>query len=128
MLETELGLELASQLRSLTLDLFDAGSAHSRKRGLLLADTKFEFGVIEGEVRLIDEVLTPDSSRFWSAEQWTPGIEPISVDKQFIRNWLDSIGWDRDSPPPELPDEIVAGTLERYIAAFRKITSREPEL
>ncbi|MEE8368969.1 MAG: phosphoribosylaminoimidazolesuccinocarboxamide synthase [Thermoanaerobaculia bacterium] len=127
-LETELGPKLAGRLRTLTLDLFDAGSAHSRERGLLLADTKFEFGVIEGKVRLIDEVLTPDSSRFWSAEQWTPGIEPISVDKQFIRDWLDSIGWDRESPPPELPEEIVVGTLERYVAAFRKITSSDPEM
>ncbi|MGB5296578.1 MAG: phosphoribosylaminoimidazolesuccinocarboxamide synthase, partial [Thermoanaerobaculia bacterium] len=80
------------------------------------------------QLTLIDEVLTPDSSRFWEAESWTPGVEPISFDKQYVRNWLDDSGWDRNSPPPHLPQEVVQGTLERYLEAFRKLTGREPVL
>jgi phosphoribosylaminoimidazole-succinocarboxamide synthase len=127
-LEAELGFGLADRLRQLTIELFEAGNRHASEKGLLLADTKFEFGHIDGEVTLIDEVLTPDSSRYWSAAQWTPGTEPVSVDKQYIRNWLDSIGWDRESAPPTLPDEIIKGALERYVEAFRQITSTEPQL
>jgi phosphoribosylaminoimidazole-succinocarboxamide synthase len=96
---------------------------------MILADTKFEFGELEdGTVLLIDEVLTPDSSRFWDESTWQPGIEPISYDKQYVRNWLDQADWDHDSPPPELPVEVVEGTLERYIAAFQKVTGQNPVL
>lgn len=122
------GRETAERLRDLTLDLFARGGEHAAKRGLLLADTKFEFGRIDGELVLIDEVLTPDSSRYWEAEAWTPGVEPVSFDKQFVRNWLDGAGWDHDSTPPELPSDVVEGTLERYIEAFRRIAGREPRL
>lgn len=124
-----LGEELADQLRSMTMEIYTSGAAHAAEKELILADTKFEFGQLEdGTVILIDEVLTPDSSRFWDAPAWQPGTEPVSFDKQYVRNWLDSCGWDRKSPPPELPAEVVEGTLDRYIEAYRKITGREPDL
>jgi phosphoribosylaminoimidazole-succinocarboxamide synthase len=123
-----LGVEMADRLRQLTLSLYRAGAEHARGRGLLLADTKFEMGLVDGELLLIDEVLTPDSSRYWEAEAWRPGEEPVSFDKQFVRNWLDSSGWDHESPPPPLPPEVIAGTRERYLEAFRRLTGGEPVL
>jgi len=122
------GEEMARHLRGLTLELYRQGARHAEAQGLILADTKFEFGRIEGRVVLIDEVLTPDSSRYWDASQWQPGEEPVSVDKQYVRNWLDASGWDHEAPPPELPDEVVQGTLERYREAFVRLTGREPWL
>jgi phosphoribosylaminoimidazole-succinocarboxamide synthase len=126
---------LAARLRELTLDLYTMGAVHAAERGLILADTKFEFGhsvgsatETAGELLLIDEVLTPDSSRYWDLTHWVPGEEPASFDKQFVRNWLDASGWDRESPPPELPADVVQGTLDRYVKAFRRLTGREPEL
>jgi phosphoribosylaminoimidazole-succinocarboxamide synthase len=123
-----LGADEAERLRALTLRLYAAAAEHAESVGLVLADTKFEFGWAGGELLWIDEALTPDSSRYWEASAWRPGSEPASFDKQFVRNWLDASGWDHESPPPELPPEVVAGTLERYRAAFRRITGREPEL
>jgi phosphoribosylaminoimidazole-succinocarboxamide synthase len=127
-----LGADLAATLRDLTLGLYEMGAALAAEKDLLLADTKFEFGFADGpsgdELLLIDEVLTPDSSRYWNAASWTPGEEPASFDKQFVRNWLDASGWDKESPPPVLPDEVVRETRERYIEAFRRITGREPVL
>jgi phosphoribosylaminoimidazole-succinocarboxamide synthase len=122
------GEEMASHLRSLTLELYRRGAEHAEAQGLILADTKFEFGMIEGRVMLIDEVLTPDSSRYWEASQWQPGEEPVSVDKQYVRNWLDASGWDHEAPAPELPDEVIQGTLERYREAFVRVTGDEPWL
>ena len=123
------GDELAGRLRDLTLELYRQGAAHAAGRDLILADTKFEFGrTADGELLLIDEALTPDSSRYWEAATWRPGEEPVSFDKQFVRDWLDQSGWDRESPPPELPPDVVAGTRERYVEAFRRLTGREPEL
>ena len=122
------GDELAKQLREITLAVYAMGADHSASCGLILADTKFEFGHSAGQLTLIDEVLTPDSSRFWEAETWTPGIEPVSFDKQYVRNWLDDSGWDRNSEPPELPSEVVQGTLDRYLEAFRRLTGRDPVL
>lgn len=122
------GDELAKQLREITLAVYSMGADHSASCGLILADTKFEFGHSAGQLTLIDEVLTPDSSRFWEAETWTPGIEPVSFDKQYVRNWLDDSGWDRNSEPPELPPEVVQGTLDRYLEAFRRLTGRDPVL
>ncbi len=122
------GGELAGRLRDVTLDLYSRGAAHAADRGLILADTKFEFGLLGEELLLIDEALTPDSSRYWEAASWTPGEEPVSFDKQFVRNWLDESGWDREGPPPELPPEVVEGTRSRYLEAFRRLTGREPEL
>jgi len=124
-----LGEDLAHRLRSLTLDIYSRGAALAAAKGLILADTKFEFGQVgDGQVILIDEVLTPDSSRFWDAALWQPGTEPVSLDKQYVRNWLDDSGWDRSSPPPDLPAQVVDGTLKRYVEAFKKITGKEPEL
>lgn len=123
-----LGEELSRRLRGLTLEIYREGAAHAEAQGLILADTKFEFGHIDGKVVLIDEVLTPDSSRYWEIAQWRPGEEPVSVDKQYVRNWLDSSGWDHESAPPELPAEVVEGTLSRYREAFVRITGREPAL
>jgi phosphoribosylaminoimidazole-succinocarboxamide synthase len=128
-----LGPDLAATLRDLTLDLYNQGAALAAEKDLLLADTKFEFGFDAADpsgnaLLLIDEVLTPDSSRYWDVERWLPGQEPASFDKQFVRNWLDESGWDKESPPPVLPQEVVLGTRERYIEAFRRITGREPEL
>lgn len=122
------GEDLARRLRNLTLELYRRGAEHAAGQGLILADTKFEFGLLDGEVLLIDEVLTPDSSRYWEAARWRPGEEPVSFDKQYVRNWLDESGWDHESPPPELPSEVVQGTRERYLEAFRRLTGREAEL
>jgi phosphoribosylaminoimidazole-succinocarboxamide synthase len=128
--ERALGPDLAGTLRDLTLSLYQAGASHAADHDLILADTKFEFGhaLDTGELLLVDEVLTPDSSRYWDIAHWLPGEEPTSFDKQFVRNWLDKSGWDRESTPPELPDEVIQGTLDRYVEAFRRITGREPEL
>ena len=128
--ERSVGADLAARLRDLTLALYNQGAAHAAERDLILADTKFELGhaVDTGNLLLIDEVLTPDSSRYWQAASWHPGDEPASFDKQFVRNWLDETGWDKESPPPELPPDVVRGTLDRYVEAFRRITGREPEL
>ena len=124
-----IGEELAHRLRSLTLDLYGQGTRLAAGRGMILADTKFEFGHdSNGNLMLIDEILTPDSSRYWEAGGWSPGTEPVSFDKQFVRNWLDTTDWDKNSPPPELPDEVVQGTLARYLEAFERITGREPRL
>ncbi len=122
------GEETARRLRELTLDLYEAGAEQMLEHDLILADTKFEFGTIDGEIVLIDEVLTPDSSRFWERDQWQPGTEPVSLDKQYVRNWLDDCGWDHDSPPPSLPREVVLGTLNRYVEAFQRISGRDPQL
>ncbi|HEY0554936.1 MAG TPA: phosphoribosylaminoimidazolesuccinocarboxamide synthase [Thermoanaerobaculia bacterium] len=128
--ERAAGPGLAATLRDLTLALYAAGASHAAERNLILADTKFEFGhaVDSDRLLLIDEVLTPDSSRYWDLNHWLPGEEPASFDKQFVRNWLDDSGWDKESPPPELPADVVAGTLDRYVEAFRRLTGREPEL
>ena len=116
------GNELASELRQRTLDLYHRGNEHARSRGLIIADTKFEFGRIGDELLLIDEVMTPDSSRFWPADEYQPGGPQRSFDKQFVRDWLLTSGWDRNSPPPELPAEIVEKTREKYIDAFEQIS------
>jgi len=125
-----LGDSLAARLRDLTLELYRRGAEHAASRGLILADTKFEFGRVSdgGDphgLLLIDEALTPDSSRYWEAAEWRPGEEPVSFDKQFVRDWLDSASWDHAGPPPELPAEVIAGTLKRYREAFRRLTGRE---
>ena len=95
---------------------------------IILSDTRFDFGMVGDELILIDEALTPDSSRFWEKSAWTPGTEPISLDKQYVRNWLDGAGWDHEAPAPVLPDEVVGGTLDRYVEAFERLTGRSPEL
>ncbi len=120
------GADLAGRLEEISRDLYDAASQHALDRGIILADTKYEFGWIDGTLTLIDELLTPDSSRFWDASTWTPGIEPPSFDKQFVRNWLLSTDWDRQPPAPDLPADVVAGTLERYQEAYARLTGYTP--
>lgn len=117
------GEENAAELRNLTLKLYDTAADFARERGILLADTKFEFGLnMSGEIILADEVLTPDSSRFWDLSLWQPGSAQPSFDKQFVRDWLTSSGWDMHTPPPVLPQEIVEKTAARYEEAFERIT------
>lgn len=112
----------AEELRRRSVALYQQGAAYARERGILIADTKFEWGWHEGELILIDEALTPDSSRFWPAEAYEPGHAQPSFDKQFVRDWLVASRWDRNSPPPALPAEIVAKTREKYIEAFERLT------
>ncbi len=117
-----IGRELADQLRSRALALYTAGAAHAATRGIILADTKFEFGLLDGEVVLADEVLTPDSSRYWPAEDWRPGGPQPSYDKQYVRDFATSTGWDKRPPAPELPSEVVSATRARYVQAYEQLT------
>jgi len=119
------GARRAEELRELTLALYSRAAEIALEAGIVLADTKFEFGVdADGGLVLGDEVLTPDSSRFWPASTWSPGSVQPSYDKQYVRDWLTSSGWDRVSPPPELPDDVVAATRERYVTAYEQLTGR----
>ena len=120
------GAETAGELRDLTLEIYNAAGKIANERGIILADTKFEFGAdAHGVMTLGDEVLTPDSSRFWAAAEWQPGKSQPSFDKQYLRDYLVSSGWDRESNPPELPAEIVEKTAQRYTEAFQRITGTE---
>jgi phosphoribosylaminoimidazole-succinocarboxamide synthase len=119
-----LGDEIASQVRDWTIDLYEHARAYAATRGIILADTKFEFGLLDGEVILIDECLTPDSSRFWAADSWKPGANPPSFDKQFVRDYLASLDWDRNPPAPHLPPEVIAATSARYREAYSLLTGR----
>jgi phosphoribosylaminoimidazole-succinocarboxamide synthase len=120
------GAPLLERLRSLTMALYSAGAEHADRCGILLADTKFEFGLTpEGEVLLIDEVMTPDSSRYWPKDQYDPGRAQPSFDKQFVRDYLEQIQWNKQPPVPSLPDDVVAKTREKYIEAFRRLSGRE---
>jgi phosphoribosylaminoimidazole-succinocarboxamide synthase len=118
----EVGAPLAEQLRLNALTLYAAGAEHARSKGIILADTKFEFGLRDGSLVLADEVLTPDSSRYWPAESWQPGSAPPSFDKQYVRDYATSTGWDRSPPAPALPDEVVAATRARYVEAYERLT------
>jgi phosphoribosylaminoimidazole-succinocarboxamide synthase len=117
-----LGDDLASRLRDLSLELYRLGAEHAASRGIILADTKFEFGLRDGQVLLADEVLTPDSSRYWPADAWAPGATPPSFDKQYVRDYATSTGWDKQPPAPELPGDVVAATRARYVEAYEKLT------
>ena len=120
------GREIAEDLRATTLKLYDIASDYAASRGIILADTKFEFGTnSKGVITLGDEALTPDSSRFWESSGWTPGSSQPSFDKQFVRDWLTMSGWDKKSPPPELPQEIIEKTAARYEEAFERITGNK---
>ncbi|MCX7868992.1 MAG: phosphoribosylaminoimidazolesuccinocarboxamide synthase [Terrimicrobiaceae bacterium] len=118
------GDELALRLREASLELYEHGRAHAARCGIVLADTKFEFGLFGGELVLIDECLTPDSSRFWAAESVVPGTSPPSFDKQFVRDYLNSLDWDKTPPAPRLPAEIIARTAEKYQEALLRLTGR----
>ena len=119
------GPELAKRLEDLTKAVYLFGHDYAKDRGVILADTKLEFGLLHGEIILIDELLTPDSSRFWDPDNYEPGKSLPSFDKQFVRDWLTSQGWDREPPAPELPQDIVGRTTERYMEAHRRITGQE---
>jgi phosphoribosylaminoimidazole-succinocarboxamide synthase len=116
------GRGLAERLRELTLALYEFAAARALERGIVVADTKFEFGFAGGELILCDEVLTPDSSRFWPADRYRPGGPQPSFDKQFVRDWLDERGWDREPPPPDLPAKVIEQTAARYREAYERIT------
>jgi phosphoribosylaminoimidazole-succinocarboxamide synthase len=121
--ETILGAEMAARVRDATLAVYKDCAAYARTRGIIIADTKFEFGVDEhGTLTLMDEVLTPDSSRFWPADQYEVGKNPPSFDKQYLRDWLEQSGWNKKVPAPELPPEVVAKTQEKYQEALRRLT------
>lgn len=118
------GQEAAEQLRDKALAVYSAARDHAAARGIIIADTKFEFGLIDGFVTLVDEVLTPDSSRFWPADSYEPGKSQPSFDKQYVRDWLTATGWDKTPPAPKLPEDVIARTSATYIEAYERITGR----
>lgn len=126
--EKTVGIDTAKNLRDLTLAIYNKANKHAESKGLILADTKFEFGKVGDTIVLADEVLTPDSSRFWEASQWKPGGAQPSFDKQFVRDYLESIQWNKQAPAPALPDDVVRRTLEKYLEAFRRLTGRDLDL
>jgi phosphoribosylaminoimidazole-succinocarboxamide synthase len=126
------GGDLVRDLRDLSIAVYRRGAEHAERLGIIVADTKFEFGLVDGpggspSLMLIDEVLTPDSSRFWPADQYAPGGAQPSYDKQYVRDYLEQIGWNKQPPAPALPDDVVAKTREKYVEAFRRLTGRELE-
>ena len=124
-----IGGELAEKLRDLTLEIYSRAADYALERGIIIADTKFEFGLTEdGAIVWMDEALTPDSSRFWPADQYRPGGGQPSFDKQFVRDWLTGTGWNKEPPAPTLPPEVIEGTLERYGEAFRLLTGTKIDL
>jgi phosphoribosylaminoimidazole-succinocarboxamide synthase len=125
---TRIGEPAATKLQGLSLDIYNRAAAYAAERGVILADTKFEFGVTPGGIVLADEVLTPDSSRYWPADQYKPGGPQPSFDKQFVRDYLEQIQWNKQAPAPALPDDIVAKTQRKYLDAYRLLTARELDL
>ncbi len=118
------GTEVAEAARAVSLELYRRGAEWAAERGILIADTKFELGMVDGVLTVCDEVLTPDSSRFWPADQWTPGSTPPSFDKQPVRDHLDGLDWDKAPPPPPLPAEVVGATSARYVEGYERISGR----
>lgn len=119
-----IGGELAAQVRSVSIGLYQEAATYARARGIIIADTKFEFGLDEsGTLTLMDEILTPDSSRFWEADTWAPGSSPASYDKQYVRDWLETLDWNKASPGPTLPSSVIEGTLSRYTEAVARLTA-----
>jgi phosphoribosylaminoimidazole-succinocarboxamide synthase len=118
------GEDIATKARDISLELYTRGAELAREKGIIIADTKFELGLVDGELVLCDEVMTPDSSRFWPVDQWTPGATPPSFDKQPVRDFLETLDWDKTPPPPPLPDEVVTTTSQRYRDAYERITGR----
>jgi phosphoribosylaminoimidazole-succinocarboxamide synthase len=119
-----LGADIAKEAREVSLEAYWQGAELAASRGIIIADTKFELGFIDGQLAICDEVLTPDSSRFWPADQWQPGSTPPSFDKQPLRDWLEATGWDKTPPPPTLPADVVEATSQRYVAAYEKLTGQ----
>jgi phosphoribosylaminoimidazole-succinocarboxamide synthase len=123
--EKIVGADIASRAREASLRIYGEARDHARQHGIIIADTKFEFGLFDDELILIDEVLTPDSSRFWPADHYQPGRSQPSFDKQFVRDYLESLTWNKTPPAPRLPDDVVARTQEKYLEAFRRLTGKE---
>ncbi len=121
-----IGDKVAEQVRALSVRIYEEGRAYAAERGIIVADTKFEFGLLDDRVILIDECLTPDSSRFWPADQYALGISPPSFDKQFVRDYLETVTWDKTPPAPPLPAEVIARTSEKYLEAFTRLTGAVP--
>ncbi len=121
----QLGAARAAELRDLALKIYSTARDYAAGRGIIVADTKFEFGEIDGRLTLIDEVLTPDSSRFWPAAEYVEGTSPVSLDKQFVRDYLETLDWDKSAPGPELPAEVVKKTTQKYLEAYRMLTGKE---
>jgi phosphoribosylaminoimidazole-succinocarboxamide synthase len=121
----EVGTEIAEKVRDYSIRIYEAGRAYAAERGIILADTKFEFGLLDGEVILIDECLTPDSSRFWPANEYAVSTSPPSFDKQFVRDYLETLDWDKTPPAPRLPQDVIQRTSEKYIEAFERITGKK---
>lgn len=119
------GQEIADKIRDLSLKIYNTAADYARERGIILADTKFEFGELDGEIILIDEVLTPDSSRFWPADKYEVGCSPPSLDKQYVRDYLETLDWGKTPPGPELPAEVVSKTTEKYLEAYKMITGKD---
>jgi len=126
--EKQVGADVAHELRRLTLAIYRKAADHAESRGLILADTKFEFGATESGIVLADEVLTPDSSRFWEGSTWKPGGAQPSFDKQFVRDYLESIRWNKQAPAPSLPEDVVERTLAKYLEAFHRLTGKDLNL
>ncbi len=120
-----LGNEMAERVRDLSLQIYSAGRDHAAQRGIIVADTKFEFGVIDGKLLLIDECLTPDSSRFWPKDQYVVGQSPPSFDKQFVRDYLETLDWNKTPPAPSLPQDVIAKTSAKYVEAFEQLTGEK---
>src|SRR5712675_3416414 len=119
-------INVAGALKQRSIDVYRRAAEYARGHGVIIADTKFEWGTLpSGELILIDEVLTPDSSRFWPADAYRPGGSPPSFDKQFVRDWLEGVCWDKNSPPPELPADVVAHTRSKYLEAYEKLTGQK---
>ena len=120
-----LGEELADRVKALSLEIYSRGRDHAAQRGIIIADTKFEFGTVDGDLLLIDECLTPDSSRFWPKDQYAVGQSPLSFDKQFVRDYLETLDWDKTPPAPRLPKDVIKKTSAKYLEAFRRLTGNE---
>jgi len=123
-MKAAIGAELGEQLLTTSLAIYTTARDYARERGIILCDTKFEFGLHDGKLILIDEVLTPDSSRFWPLDEWDPGRIQPSFDKQYVRDYLETLDWDKTPPAPKLPDNIIAGTRARYVEAYERLTGR----
>ncbi len=117
--------EIANRVKTLSLEIYSRGREYAAQKGIIVADTKFEFGIVDGELLLIDECLTPDSSRFWPKDEYVVGQSPPSFDKQFVRDYLETLDWDKSPPAPRLPKDVIEKTSAKYLEAFRRLTGNE---
>ena len=127
-MQKQVGTELAQKIKKISIELYQKASLHAYSKGIIIADTKFEFGLHNGELLLVDEIFTPDSSRYWDSATFEPGRPQPAFDKQFLRDWLETVDWDKSPPGPEIPEHIVVELAARYIEVFRRLTGEEPTL